>query len=75
MQNGDWGGAAKAALKLNPVSTAARTFDYISDGGLTKGISDAYNRGAETVSYTHLDVYKRQHPAFSIVRGSLCCFR
>lgn len=47
VQNGDWRGAAKAALKLNPVSTAARTFDYISDGGLTKGISDAYNRGAE----------------------------
>ncbi len=45
INKGDWAGAAKAAYKLNPISTAKRTYDYIKGGGLTKGVGDAYNRG------------------------------
>jgi uncharacterized membrane protein YgcG len=45
VKEGRWGDAAKAAWKLNPVATAQRTVQYIADGGLTKGVKDAYARG------------------------------
>ena len=47
IKDGRWGDAAKAVIALNPVSTAARTFEYVADGGLTKGIAEAYQRGAD----------------------------
>lgn len=43
--NGDWKKAAGAVFKLNPVSMAMSAGKYISEGGLTKGVTDAYKRG------------------------------
>lgn len=45
VQEGRWGDAAQAVLQLNPISTAKRTYDYIADGGLTKGVSKAAASG------------------------------
>lgn len=42
---GDWKRAAVAVLKLNPVSMAVTAGKYIAGGGLTKGVSEAYQRG------------------------------
>ncbi len=45
IKNGEWGAAAGAILKLNPLSMAARAGSYAADGGLTQGIGDAWRRG------------------------------
>lgn len=44
---GNYGKAALAALKLNPISTAGRAIDYVQEGGLTKGITTAFVAGSE----------------------------
>lgn len=47
IKNGEWTKAAQAALKLNPISITARVAEYAASGGLTKGIGEAYQKGAE----------------------------
>lgn len=46
VREGRWADAGKAILKMNPVSVAGRTIEYVSNGGLTKGVKDAYQKGA-----------------------------
>lgn len=45
IKEGRYADAAKAALKLNPVTMMMAAGQYISSGGLTKGVGDAWERG------------------------------
>lgn len=54
--NGEWGKAAAAGLKavatLNPVGIAVQAVKYAKDGGFTKGVGEAYDKGyKERITY------------------------
>jgi TP901 family phage tail tape measure protein len=45
IQEGRYMDAAKAAVKMNPVSMTAAAVQYAADGGLTKGVGAAWDKG------------------------------
>lgn len=63
IKEGRWGDAAKAVVQLNPVSVAKRTYDYVKEGGLIKGVSEAYARGDAMGRQSFRDDQKEEQPA------------
>ncbi len=47
LKSGDFLSAGKALMKLTPTSIMYRTASFIYDGGLTKGVSDAWAEGSK----------------------------
>ena len=57
------GAANSILIKVNQIGSLTETLD---------AIEMAHRHGYTTVSYTHLDVYKRQGFALARNQGSLC---
>lgn len=47
IKSGDFFSAGKALFKLNPISMAARAIDSMTNGTITKGVGEAWDRGQQ----------------------------